>query len=171
MDTYSYVPQAIQTLRNVQSWMTKAEEHATAVGFDVHNLMAARLAPDQFRFCRQIQIIGDTAKLTAARLTGKTPPVHEDTETTFAELRQRLDGVIAYLEGLSESDFAGAEERPVALAFLAGHSAKGEDYLTQFAVPNLYFHLSTAYNILRHNGVKLGKQDFIGHLNVFPTPT
>jgi len=121
------------------------------------------LAPDQFPLVRQLQSVCDQTKLTAARLTAKDAPRHPDTEQTFDELRQRLHSVIAYLDTFTPSDFDGAAERLVASpAFPAGKGMIGADYLVQRQLPNVYFHASMAYAILRHNGVELGKDDFLG---------
>jgi len=167
MDMYrSFIPQAEQMLGNLRAWFDKAEAHAKSLNYDANVLLSARLAPDQFALARQVQTCCDTAKLTAARLTGKDAPVHEDTEQTMDELRNRIDATLAFLKTLSPTDFAGADARIIPLAFLPGQGATGADYVFQFALPNLYFHLTTAYQLLRHNGVPVGKQDFIGRITL-----
>ena len=162
MNAFSTVPQLAKMLRNVDQWLEKATAHATAKSFDVNVLAQARLAPDQYPLTRQIQAACDSAKYTAAYLGGKTAPSHPDTEQTIAELRQRIETCLGFLETVQEKDFAGAEERRVSPAWLQGKWVRGDDYLTQVALPNFYFHVTTAYAILRHNGVDVGKTDFIG---------
>ncbi len=153
-----------KTLKNLERWMDKAEAHAKAKSFDVDVLAQARLAPDQFSFARQIQAGCDQAKYAAAYLGGKQAPSHPDTETTFAELRQRVQKCLAFLESVPAKDYAGAEDRRVAPPWLGGKWLRGDDYLAHVAIPNFFFHMTTAYDILRHNGVDLGKMDYIGSL-------
>ncbi len=161
------VTQMSKMLRNLEGWLDKAEAHAKAKGFEVDVLAAARLAPDQYPLTRQIQAVCDNAKFTAARLAGITAPSHPDTETTIAELRQRIRAVLSFLETVTPEQLAGAAEREVTLPFMPGKAIKGADYLVDMALPNFYFHITTAYAILRHNGVDVGKRDFIGHLRVY----
>lgn len=162
----SHIAQFTKTIENLGRWLDKATEHAAKKSFDVNVFAGARLAPDQYPLARQVQAACDAAKTAAARLEGQEPPRHEDTETTIAELKARTEKVIAYLKGFSPADFEGAETRVVALPFMPGKAMTGADYLRELAAPNLYFHLTTAYAILRHNGVDLGKIDFIGSLNL-----
>jgi len=162
----SHIAQFTKTIENLGRWLDKAAEHAAKKSFDVNVLASARLAPDQYPLARQVQAACDAAKTAAARLAGQEPPRHEDTETTIAELKARTEKVLAYLKGFSPADFEGAETRVVALPFIPGKGMLGADYLRELATPNLYFHLTTAYAILRHNGVDLGKMDFIGSLNL-----
>jgi hypothetical protein len=166
MNTFDAIPQFAKMLRNLDHWLDKAAAHAKAKSFDVEVLVQARLAPDQYALVRQVQSACDSAKFVAAYLAGKQAPAHPDTEKTFAELRQRIQTCIAYLETLKESDFAGADERKVAPPWLQGKWVRGDQYLTQAALPNFYFHITTAYAILRHNGVDVGKMDYIGNLPV-----
>jgi hypothetical protein len=156
------VPQLIKMLKNIDHWLTAAIAHAEKKKFDVNNLMKSRLAPDQFALDKQIQSVCDNAKFIAGRLTGKEWPAHPDTETTFDQLRARITAVISYLDTFKPEDFAGAEERKISLPWMEGKWMRGDEYVTQFAFANLYFHIVTAYAILRHNGVELGKRDFIG---------
>lgn len=156
------VPQLLKMLKNADSWLVAATRHAEAKKFDVNNLMKARLAPDQFAFDRQIQTACDNAKFIAGRLTGKEWPAHPDTEATFAELRTRIAAVVSYLEAFKPDDFAGAGDRKIVLPWMQGKWMTGDEYVAQFALPNFYFHAATAYAILRHNGVELGKRDFLG---------
>ncbi|HET7501562.1 MAG TPA: DUF1993 domain-containing protein [Kofleriaceae bacterium] len=158
------VPVFTKLLSNVNKWLDKAAAHADARKFDVDVLATARLAPDQYPFARQIQAACDQAKFTVAKLTGKEPPSHPDTEKTIAELRQRIQTVLDYLGSFKREDFQGAEERSVTYAWMAGKSLRGGDYLDHFALPNFHFHLTTAYDILRHNGVSVGKMDYLGDL-------
>ena len=158
----STVPQLIRILTQVPRWLDKAQEYADQKKFNISVLLGSRLAPDQFPLTRQIQTITDNAKGPAARLIGQQPPVFEDTETTVEELRARVEKTIAYLRSLKPEQFEGAEERVITLPFLPGKWMKGSEYLAEFALPNFYFHATTAYAILRHNGVDLGKRDFIG---------
>jgi len=156
------VPQLTKMLKNVDGWLAKAIGHAETKKFDVNNLMKARLAPDQFALDRQIQTVCDNAKFIPARLTGQEWPKHPDTETTFEQLRARVATVIAYLETFKRDDFAGADERKITLPWMEGKWMRGDEYVSEFALPNLYFHAVTAYAILRHNGVDVGKRDFLG---------
>lgn len=171
MDTFAHhtattVGQMLRMLRTLDRWLERANEHATARKFDVDVLVGARLAPDQFALVRQIQSACDTAKLSAARLAGKEAPTHPDTETTIAQLRERATAVAGWLEGFSEADFADAGTRKLALGWMQGKAMSGHDYLHQFAVPNFYFHVNMAYAILRHNGVDLGKRDYLAGVNL-----
>ena len=156
------VPQCIKVLRNIDNWLATAIKHAEAKKFDVNTLVHARLAPDQFAFVRQVQTSCDNAKFIAGRLTGKEWPAHPDTETTVEQLRARVASVIAYLETFKPEDFAGAEERKISLPWMEGKWMRGDEYAAQFALANFYFHVTTTYAILRHNGVELGKRDYIG---------
>lgn len=156
------IPVFTKLLTNVDKWLDKTVAYAEQKKFDPDTLLAARLAPDQFALARQIQIVCDNAKSYSALLAGKEPPSHPDTETTIAELRQRLQTVIAYLGTFSPEDFAGAEERAITQSRWKGKTMRGGDYLDHYALPNIHFHLTTTYSILRHNGVDLGKRDYLG---------
>jgi uncharacterized protein len=159
------VPQFKRVLQNVERWIDKSVAFAQAKKFDPDTLLMARLAPDQFALVRQIQSVADQCKLTAARLTAKDPPKHPDTEQTFDELRKRLHSVIAYLDTFTPADFEGVDQRLISLPFFPeGKGMTGADYLSERQLPNVYFHASMAYAILRHNGVDLGKADFIGQV-------
>jgi hypothetical protein len=143
--------------------LTKAAAVVEAKGWDPDALLKARLYPDMFPLIRQVQIATDFAKGCCARLAGAEVPAWDDVETSFAELIARIDRAIAYVEGLDPAAFDGAEDRTVALTRrgeTTEHNAL--DYLTAQALPNFYFHLATAYAILRENGVVLGKRDFLG---------
>ncbi|MDG1478652.1 MAG: DUF1993 domain-containing protein [Myxococcota bacterium] len=160
------VPQMAKMLNNMKAWMAEAEQYAEERGFHPDNYLNARLQMDQFPFSRQLQAACDTAKGSAARLSGQTPPRHEDNEATFEELRARIDTVLTYLAGFSASDFDGWETRLVPLPFLSGKGASAASYATEFALPNFYFHVSMVYGILRHSGVKLGKRAYIGGMQI-----
>jgi hypothetical protein len=125
-------------------------------------LAQSRLAPDQYELVRQVQSACDAAKYAAAYLSGQKAPAHPDTEKTLADLRARVRTCVAYLGSVQPSAYAGADDLRVAPPWLQGKWMRGADYLAQVAVPNFYFHVTTAYNILRHNGVEIGKRDFIG---------
>jgi hypothetical protein len=149
-------------LCNLKQWMADGAAYAETKDFEPSVLLSARLAPDQYALLRQVQAACDSAKFAAARVAGKTPPVHDDGEQTWDELIARLDSVVQYLGTFTAADFEGAEERVVALPFMPGKGAKGEVYLNEMALPNFYFHVSMAYAILRHNGVSLGKRLYLG---------
>lgn len=153
-------------LANLGKWLETAVAHAKQKNFDPNNYIPLRLAPDQYPFVRQVQAACDAAKFLGARLAGKEAPAHPDTETTIEELQKRVAAVIAYLDGLRPDDLAGAEKRMVPLGFMPGKGMLGEDYVGELGLPNFYFHVTTAYAILRHNGVDLGKRDFLGSLNL-----
>jgi hypothetical protein len=160
------VPQFKKMLGNLDKWLEAGVAFAQKKSFDPSVLLAARLAPNQYALTRQIQSACDSAKFPVARLTGKEAPKHPDTEQTVEELRKRIRLVQEYLDTFSVADFAGAAEREIALPFLEGKLLLGRDYLTEMALPNFYFHVTTAYGILRHLGVELGKMDFIGSLKM-----
>jgi len=153
-----------KTLANLEQWMDKAQAYAKERSFDVDVLAQARLAPDQFTFAQQVQSACDQAKYAAAYLGGKPAPSHPDTEKTFAELRERIRKCASFLATVQAPDLGGAEQRKVAPPWLEGRWLPGNDYLVHVAVPNFFFHATTAYAILRHNGVPLGKMDFVGSL-------
>ena len=165
MDANHSVRLFAKTLQNLERWMGKAEEHAKSKSFEADVLAVARLAPDQYEFIRQVQAACDQAKYAAAYLGNKQAPSHPDTEKTFAELKQRIHKCLGFLESVQEKDFTGADDRKVAPPWLGGKWLKGSDYLADVAIPNFFFHATMAYAILRHNGVPLGKMDFVGSLN------
>jgi len=158
-----------KTLRNLDQWMDKAAAHAKAKSFEVDVLAEARLAPDQFPFRGQVQAACDQAKFAAAYLGDKKAPSHPDTEKTFAELKQRVQTCLAFVDTVQAADLAGAEERKVAPPWLGGRWLRGDDYLVHVALPNFFFHATMAYAVLRHNGVELGKMDYIGSLPIQET--
>jgi uncharacterized protein len=156
------VPQSIKMLKNLKSILDKAAGFAETKKVDMQVLLNSRLAPDQFPFIRQIQIMTDTAKLSASRLTGQEAPLHDDKETTLPEIFNRIESVIQYLSHFSASDFVGAEEKKISQPRWEGQYLTGFEYATEHVLPNLYFHMTTAYSILRHNGIDIGKKDFLG---------
>lgn len=159
------VPQFIKMLKNLEFILDKGAYFAEEKKIEMEVLLNSRLAPNQFNLIRQVQIACDTAKLAVARLAAlDTPPVHEDTEKTLPELKKRIRDVISYLEGINSSDFTGAEERKISQPRWEGKYLLGEEYALEHALPNLYFHITTAYSILRHNGVEVGKKDYLGEM-------
>lgn len=162
MGAFEVVTQYGRMLENLDAWLGAGIGYAEQRKFDPEILVSARLAPDQYALVQQIQSACDAAKYAAAYLSGQKAPSHPDTETTLAQLRARIATCVAYLTTFKAADFAGAEERRVAPAWMGGQSVRGETYIHRISVPNFYFHVATAYAILRHNGVPLGKQDYIG---------
>jgi hypothetical protein len=149
-------------LGQLDKWLSTAAEYATSRKFDPNVLAAQRLAPDQFPLARQVQIACDTAKLGAAYLSGKEAPAQEDNEKTLEELQARIRATITLLDGFSAKDFEGAATRVVSQPRWKGEWMTGADYFLQHIVPNFFFHVTTAYAILRHNGVNIGKRDYLG---------
>jgi hypothetical protein len=163
---YQIMSQCTQALKNLETCLGKAEQHAAAKKFDVGVLLASRLAPDMKDFIYQVQSACDYVKAGAAWLSGQTPPKHEDNEQTIDELRARIRKTVAFAESVKEAQFAGASERKVKLSWAPGKIIGGEDYLLQMTIPNTFFHIAMAYAILRHNGVDVGKMDFLGPINL-----
>jgi len=160
----STIPQFTKMLNNLSKILDKAAAHAELKKFDVEVLLNSRLAPDQFHLIKQVQIACDTAKLGVSRLTGREAPVHEDQEKTLAELKARIQDTIKYLESFSEDDFKESEERKITTPRWEGKWLTGWEFAQQHAIPNLYFHVATAYSILRNNGVDVGKKDYLGEM-------
>jgi hypothetical protein len=163
---YQVIRQCIQALRNLEICLDKAEQFAAAKKFDVGVLMNDRLAPDMKPFIYQVQSACDYVKAAAAWLSGRTPPRHEDTEETIDEVRARIRKTVAYAESVRAADYADASSRNVSLSWAPGRVIGGEDYLLQITIPNTYFHIAMAYAILRHNGVDVGKMDYLGPINL-----
>jgi uncharacterized protein len=151
-------------LGQLDKWLEAAAASAQARSFDPDVFLTLRLSPDQFAFARQVQVACDTAKLTASRLSGKEAPSYPDTEKTLAELRARVGSVIGYLEGFTAKDFEGASERVITQPRWEGRVMTGHDYFIEHGVPNFFFHITHAYALLRHNGVSVGKRDYLGAL-------
>ncbi len=157
------VPVFQQILTSLSNILTKAAAHAEAKKIDPSVFITARLSPDMFPLSRQIQIAADHAKGASARLAGVEIPSFPDTETTFAELQARITKTLDFIKGLKPAQFEGAAKREVKLK-IGGNEMTftGQNYLFHGAFPNFFFHATTAYDILRHNGVEVGKRDFIG---------
>lgn len=157
------VPVFQRGLKNLDAILAKAEAHAVANGIDAATLLGAKLAPDMFDLKKQVQIACDHAKGGCGRLAGVELPKHPDTETTFAELHARIAVTLEFINGIDAAKYDGAENRDIVLKFpWATYEFTGQKFLTYWALPNFYFHLTTAYGILRSNGVALGKADFLG---------
>jgi uncharacterized protein len=153
----------VQMLAILSKLLEKGVAHATAKKFEPGVLVNARLAPDMFPLSRQVQIACDVAKNGAARLTAQEPPRFEDKEATLEELRARIDRTIQYLKSIPADAFKGAEDRDIKIPVRERTlEMKGLPYLQTWALPNFYFHLVASYAILRHNGVEIGKGDFLG---------
>jgi len=165
MDTLPVIKQFARTLRNLDAVLEKAIKHAEARKFDVNNFVGVRLFPDMLPFVFQIRTACDQAKNAAANLSGKEAPKHEDVEKTFPELRERIGKCLAYLDGFTAADFAAV--RPETLIKFPNRPGKGlpaAEYLYARQIPNFFFHVTTAYDILRQGGVELGKSDYLGAL-------
>jgi hypothetical protein len=167
---YDIVRQMRKELGQLVLWLDAATAYAESRSFDPNVFVGLRLAPDQFAFARQVQTACDTAKLAAARLTGQEAPSHPDTESTLGELQARVRAVIELLDAYKEQDFDGAATRVVTQPRWAGKTMTGAAYFIEHALPNFFFHLTHAYAILRHNGVPVGKRDFLGTLTMTPAP-
>ncbi len=155
-------PVFTRMLKNLSAMLKKAEAHAKDKGIDPAALLTAKLAPDMFPLIRQVQIATDHAKGAMARLAGQAPEAIEDSETSFADLQTRIAKVLAIVEGFKPEQLAGSETREISVKIPnAELKFSGVDYLSMWALPNFYFHVTTAYDILRHNGVELGKRDFL----------
>lgn len=156
------VVQFSKMLKNLSALLDKSVAYAESKKIPLDVLLGSRLALDQFNLTRQIQIACDTAKLGVARLTNKEAPSHADGEATVPDLKARIDGVIAYLGTVKPEDFAEAATRRISQPRWDGQYLTGHEYLMQHVVPNFYFHVTTAYSILRHHGIELGKKDYLG---------
>ncbi|BBP03945.1 hypothetical protein TPL01_27710 [Sulfuriferula plumbiphila] len=160
------VPPILRALTNLRAVLEKAAAHAEARKIDPSVLVNARLYPDMLPLSRQVRIATDNAKGAASRLAGREPPKYEDNESTFPELVARIDKTIALLETFKPEQIDGSEDKTISLPM---HDRtltfKGMPYLLDYVLPNIYFHVTTAYAILRHNGVEIGKQDFLGKIS------
>ena len=158
-------PVFLRMLGNLAKWLDKAEAHATAKSYDTKVLLGARLAPDMLPLTTQIQIACDTAKYGVARLAGIEAPKFEDNETTLDELRERVRKTMAFVESVPAAQVNGSDDRDITVPRRSGSMVlKGEIFLKHYAMPNFYFHVTTTYALLRHNGVDLGKMDYLGAL-------
>jgi hypothetical protein len=157
------IPVFVRAMNILSTLLDKAVAHAEENQLDPDSILSARLYEDMYSLTEQIQRASDAAKFGAARLSATPPPSFADEETTFAQLQERIAKTIAFLESLTPAQFDGSEEREVVMK-LRGQEVKftGQSYLFTFALPNFLFHVTTAYDILRHKGVKIGKMDYLG---------
>ena len=159
------VPVLIRMLGNLVVWLDKAEAHAQAKKFDAQVYLSSRLAPDMLPFTKQIQIACDSAKFGVARLAGVDAPKFDDSESSLAELRERIHKTLEFVRSVPAARIDGTEDNDVVVPRRDGSiTLKGEFYLKHFVLPNVFFHVTTAYALLRHNGVDLGKGDYLGAL-------
>ena len=159
------VPPFLRTLTNLRAILEKVAKHAEVKKIAPSVLVNARLYPDMFPLSRQVQIATDHAKRAVSRLAGIEPPKYEDNESTFPELVARIDKTIAFLETIKPEQIDGSEDKTITLSMHdKTRTFKGMPYLLEYELPNFYFHVVTAYAILRHNGVEIGKQDFLGKI-------
>jgi uncharacterized protein len=159
------VPIFVRMLGSMLSWLDKAEAHAAAKKFETSVLLGARLVPDMLPLTEQIQIASDAAKFGVARLAGVEAPKFEDNEATFDELRARIRKTIDYVQSVPAAQIDGTEDKDITVPRRDGPViVKGEPYLKHFVLPNFFFHVTTTYALLRHNGVDLGKSDYLGPL-------
>jgi len=157
-------PVFVKMLGNLLGWLDKAEAHAAARKFDAANYLGLRLAPDMLPLTRQVQIASDSAKGAMARLAGVDAPKWEDNEATLPEVRARIRKTIDYVQGFSAAQIDGSEGREITIPRRSGEPLKfsGETFLKHYALPNFFFHVTTAYALLRHAGVEVGKSDYLG---------
>jgi len=158
-------PVFVRMFSNLLQWLDKAEAHADARKFDSANYLGLRLAPDMLPFTRQVQIPSDAAKGAMARLSGQEAPKWEDNEATMADLRARIQKTIDYVKSFSAGQIDGSEGREISIPRRTGDPLRfdGETYLKHYALPNFFFHVTTAYALLRHAGVAVGKNDYLGN--------
>jgi len=157
------VPVFVRYLGNLKAILVKAMAHAEARKIDPAVLIGSRLFPNMLPLSRQVQLASDMAKSAPSRLVGTEPPKFEDTESTFPQLLERIDKTVAHLKSFQAGQFEASEERAITVKTARGPlEQKGLPYLTQFVLPNFLFHVTTAYDILRHNGVELSKADYLG---------
>jgi hypothetical protein len=161
---YAMFSEFKKVLGQLDKWLEAAAAHAKEKSFDPNVFVTMRLSPDQFAFAKQVQTACDTAKLGASRLTGKEAPSNPDTEQTLDELRARVKATIENLKGYSEKDFEGAATRSITQPRWEGKTMTGADYFVEHVTPNFFFHATHVYAILRHNGVNIGKRDYLGTL-------
>jgi hypothetical protein len=158
------VPALVRVFNQMLSWLDKAQAHAEARKFDTANYLGLRLAPDMLPFTKQVQIATDMAKGCVARLSGQEAPKWDDNEASFDELRARIRKTLDYVQSVPAAQINGSEDREILLPTRGGEPMKltGQSYLGYFVLPNVYFHATTAYALLRNAGVELGKKDFLG---------
>jgi hypothetical protein len=165
---FQLVMQMKKQLGQLDKWLETAAAFADTKKFDAKAFLGLRLVVDQFPLVKQVQVACDTAKLGASRLTGREAPSNADDEGTIEELRARVKSTISYLAGFSEKDFAAAATQSITQPRWEGRTMTGHDYFVEHVTPNFFFHLTTVYAILRHNGVGLGKRDYLGALTQTP---
>lgn len=159
------IPQFIKILNNLNKILDKAGAQADAKKYEVEVLLNSRLAPDQFNMIRQVQIACDAAKMCVAKITGKEAPVYEDSEKTLLELKNRIEKTIGYLNSFSSNEINElVGDRKISNPRWEGKYLLPLEYVFEYAIPNFYFHITTAYAILRHNGIEIGKKDYLGEL-------
>lgn len=158
------VPQFIKMLNNLDAILGKIGPFCEAKKIEPNVLLQSRLAPDQFNFLKQVQIATDSAKMGVSRATGKDAPKHDDQETSVEQLRARIGETVKYLQTITPQDIAGVNDKRVTTPRWEGKTLSGAEYLIQHTTPNVYFHVTVAYEILRHNGMDVGKKDFLGAL-------
>ncbi len=158
------VPVFLQMLGSLDALLVKAQSHAQEKGIEPDALLQARLSPDMFPFARQVQVACDFARSVPARLVGVEVPAYEDNEQTIVQLRARIARTLAFIEGLEPSQFIGSDERDIVLrpGTPKARTISGEAYLLAYGLPQFFFHVTTAYALLRHNGVQIGKKDYMG---------
>lgn len=164
MDAYDFLPQFSKMLSNLSTLLEKGKTFADQRKYESEKLLTWSLAPDQFNLTRQVQIACDSAKYYAHRLTGKDVPKHDDKETTVPQLQERIRSTIQYLESFRAEDFKDWGKRKTTNPRREGKYLPGTDFAMQHAIPNFYFHMTTAYSILRAAGVEVGKKDYLGDI-------
>jgi hypothetical protein len=162
---FDNIRQMKKMLGQLSKWLDAATSYAQSKSFDPNVFAGLRLAPDQFPLSRQVQTACDTLKLASARLTGKDAPSNPDTEQTLEELKQRVKSTLAFVDGFTAKDFEAAATRVITQPRWEGKVMSGADYFHEHVVPNFYFHVTHTYAILRHNGVSIGKRDYLGALS------
>jgi hypothetical protein len=158
------ITQCARALQNIEVFLDKAEADALSTQYDVGVLLTSRLARDQYPFIRKIQIACDYVNFGAARLSSQTAPKHEDNVLTINELRARTRNTVVFALGVEDREYEGASERTISVNSAPGKTIRGADYLLQ-VIPNTFFHMTGAYAILRHNGINVGKMDFLGNID------
>jgi uncharacterized protein len=154
-------PVFVKALGGLRHVLEKAKAHCTKAGIEESDLLESRLAPDMFPLVKQVQVATDNTKGAVARLSGGEAPKFEDTETTIEELLARIDKTIEYVRSVPESNYAGAADRQVVLPYFNGKYMTGFDYAREYAIPNVFFHISIAYALVRQAGADIGKADYI----------
>ncbi|WP_157578985.1 DUF1993 domain-containing protein [Rudaea cellulosilytica] len=169
---YVLVSQCIDNFKKMDGWLDKAHDYAAAKRFDVNVLVGGRLAPDMQPFSYQVQSASDYLKAAAGWLSGQQPPKYEDNEETMEQLRERIRKTVAFAESVPAAAYVDAHDRCLSLPWKPGKVIAAADYIKQITIPNVYFHLAMAYAILRHQGVDIGKMDFLSQLNfIDPQPS